>query len=710
MKLKRILSFILSICMIATLFVVPTFADGTSPFSFTVSATKVGVGDTVTVTISNTAMTTIGFAMYLDFDKDLLECTSVTGVDGDEYMGLYKTSGKFPFVEFFVCDSLNHPEEGDTINSDGRFSFGHVFDPATEILAGVTATLTFKAKANGTIEFKFYDANVDQLIQSSPVEVHTCSFEAVVATDNSNLVSAADCENAAVYEKICTCGATNGDTFVSGEALGHSYGEPVQISPADCENPEWLKKVCGTCGDETAPYEGTAALGHDHVAQLVSPADCENAAVYKDVCACGDVDGDPYSVGDPLGHDYQEQLVSPADCVNPEMSKNVCSRCGDETAAFETAPALGHNHVAQLVSPADCENAAVYKDVCACGDEEAPYSVGDPLGHDFSDEYNTTGEDTHWFDCANGCGTKNSEAPHEDADDDKICDVCGKELHKHSYVIKNSDDSGHWNECECGEIDPATGVIPHNFNIKKADSDSHWTACACGATTPAVAHTASDWIYDSIPTMNTSGHRHKECTGCGYVLASEKVDADVNWKDVTYVISATASEGGNVSPAGKSYVSHGSDVTYYFQANLGYEVAYVIIDGSYAGRVDSYTFNNVQASHSIFVVFKEIAPAYDDGYVTPPEIVIPEPSAPSEPAETDSKTYIAAVAKLAELKAVSTAGCTEASAAAFNAAVLALEIAVESHASDDVLIECVANAYLAKANLSIVKNPVTCDD
>ena len=83
MKLKRILSFILSICMLATLFVVPTFADGDHVLSFTVDASKVGVGDTVTVVISNEAMSIDGLAVYLEFNKDLLECISVTGVDGD---------------------------------------------------------------------------------------------------------------------------------------------------------------------------------------------------------------------------------------------------------------------------------------------------------------------------------------------------------------------------------------------------------------------------------------------------------------------------------------------------------------------------------------------------------------------------------------------------------------------------------------------------
>lgn len=74
-----------------------------------------------------------------------------------------------------------------------------------------------------------------------------------------------------------------------------------------------------------------------------------------------------------------------------------------------------------------------------------------------------------------------------------------------------------------------------------------------------------------------------------------------------------------------------------------------------------------------------------------------------------SKTLVAAVAKLAELKAVDTAAYSAESVAAYNAAVAALEAAIEAAAEDDVLLDLIAKAYLAKANLAIA-NPITLDD
>lgn len=87
----------------------------------------------------------------------------------------------------------------------------------------------------------------------------------------------------------------------------------------------------------------------------------------------------------------------------------------------------------------------------------------------------------------------------------------------------------------------------------------------------------------------------------------------------------------------------------------------------------------------------------------------PAPVEPEEPAMT--KTFEAAVAKLAELKAVSTEGFTAESVSAFNEAVARLEIAIKTVAEDDVLLEFIANAYIAKAQLAtiVVENPTTCD-
>ncbi|MBQ7014915.1 MAG: hypothetical protein IJN12_02200 [Clostridia bacterium] len=330
--------------------------------------------------------------------------------------------------------------------------------------------------------------------------------------------------------------------------------------------------------------------------------------------------------------------------------------------AQEEALTVGHDFDeilladdANLVSAADCVNAAVYYKACTvCSAlSTETFEFGTELGHDWATTYSYD-DDNHWFDCSRCAEDKDTAA------------------HNHDTMLKNA--------------------------------DGHWTKCVCGHETELVAHTESPWIYDVRPTMDKAGHRYKECTVCGQVLAAEDIVAeDLGEEVITYVIVASASEGGTISPADKTYVLEGESVVYNFYPEVGYEVAYVMVNGAYLGKLDSYTFANVAHSGSIYVVYKELV-VYDDGYVETPEIVIPE-----DPAASDEALIAVAEAKLAELKAVSTAGCSAKSAAAYDVAVLALELAVENGASGDEIVSLIANAYLAKENLE-VGNAETCDD
>ncbi len=110
---------------------------------------------------------------------------------------------------------------------------------------------------------------------------------------------------------------------------------------------------------------------------------------------------------------------------------------------------------------------------------------------------------------------------------------------------------------------------------------------------------------------------------------------------------------------------------------------------------------NASLKASAYVAARaKVAAAYDALELKP---------APVAPAMT--KTFEAAVAKLAELKAVATEGFTAESVAAFNAAVAALQAGINDVAADDALLELIANAYIAKASLAavVVENPTTCD-
>ena len=70
------------------------------------------------------------------------------------------------------------------------------------------------------------------------------------------------------------------------------------------------------------------------------------------------------------------------------------------------------------------------------------------------------------------------------------------------------------------------GEHTHSYGSEwKYDADNHWHECSCGDKKDVAAHTASDWIIDTPATATADGTKHKECTVCGYTMATETIPA-----------------------------------------------------------------------------------------------------------------------------------------------------------------------------------------
>ena len=74
-----------------------------------------------------------------------------------------------------------------------------------------------------------------------------------------------------------------------------------------------------------------------------------------------------------------------------------------------------------------------------------------------------------------------------------------------------------------------------------------------------------------------------------------------------YTITATAGEGGSITPSGEVSVKEGASQIFAIAAQEGYAIADVLVDGQSVGAVDSYTFENVTANHTIAAVFTRTA-------------------------------------------------------------------------------------------------------
>jgi len=88
-----------------------------------------------------------------------------------------------------------------------------------------------------------------------------------------------------------------------------------------------------------------------------------------------------------------------------------------------------------------------------------------------------------------------------------------------------------------------------------------------------------------------------------------------------HIITATAGEGGTITPSGTVKAEHGKDQKFSIQANTGYRVLDVKVDGISIGVVSEYTFKNVTVDHTIDATFKIAhtitATAGEGGTITP---------------------------------------------------------------------------------------------
>ena len=130
--------------------------------------------------------------------------------------------------------------------------------------------------------------------------------------------------------------------------------------------------------------------------------------------------------------------------------------------------------------------------------------------------------DNHWHECS--CGDKKDVAAHTASD--WIIDT---------PATATADGTKHKECTVCGytmatETIPATGGGEHAHSYGsewKYDADNHWHECSCGDKKDVAAHTASDWIIDTPATATADGTKHKECTVCGYTMATETIPATV---------------------------------------------------------------------------------------------------------------------------------------------------------------------------------------
>ena len=448
-------------------------------------------------------------------------------------------------------------KEYSIIVTDGKATIG-AGSEISKAAQGTTITLTANAAPDGKVFDKWVvesgnttleDANSETttfIMPDSEVSVkatytipHTHTYDQEIQKPET-LKSAADCTNDAVYFKSCSCGEiSTTETFTAaGTQLGHAWASDWSKDTdnhwKECSRCHEKKdeaahdygsdNICDTCGyDKTVPHTHNLTLVP---AKAPTCTEKGNTAYYtcdgcdkwfEDATGASEVTDKTSVILAATGHSASDWKSDNTD----HWKECTVVGCGVIIEGSKAAHTAGEWIID---TPATATTSgSKHKECTVCGytmaTETIPATGGGEHTHSYGSEWKNDA-DNHWHECS--CGDKKDTAAHTAGEwiidtpatattsgsKHKECTVCG-------YTMAT-------------ETIPATGGGEHTHSYGsewKSDADKHWHECSCGDKKDTAAHTAGEWIIDTPATATTSGSKHKECTVCGYTMATETIPA-----------------------------------------------------------------------------------------------------------------------------------------------------------------------------------------
>jgi predicted CXXCH cytochrome family protein len=162
------------------------------------------------------------------------------------------------------------------------------------------------------------------------------------------------------------------------------------------------------------------------------------------------------------------------------------------------------------------------------------------------------------------------------------------------------------------------GFVPNSVTIRAVvfsgagsitDSLDSQVITGSGTTTVPfggnVTYSFNPALHWTVSDVNVNGSHLGAVPSYTFTNAQVNQWIQVNFKQILYTITATAGPNGAIRPTGAIQVVQGSSQSLTLAPNAGYHVATLAIDGGapqvFSGT--SYTFGNIQGSHSIAVTF-----------------------------------------------------------------------------------------------------------
>ncbi|MBO7481023.1 MAG: fibronectin type III domain-containing protein [Bacteroidales bacterium] len=178
------------------------------------------------------------------------------------------------------------------------------------------------------------------------------------------------------------------------------------------------------------------------------------------------------------------------------------------------------------------------------------------------------------------------------------------------------------------DIDTAAGTMPAGdveltvtYNVNSYNLTIHYVYA--DNTLAAQDYTAIVNYGDTYSVESpVIPHYTADQTIVSGTMPAEDKEVTVTYNAITFTITATAGANGTITPNGAVSVNEGADQSFAIAANTGYHIVSVLVDGESVGAVESYTFPNVNADHTIEATFEAntftiTATAGENGTITP---------------------------------------------------------------------------------------------
>ncbi len=438
--MKKLFSFLLSICLICAL-TVPAHAAGSISLKVSASSTTVNRGDTITFTVNVSGSGTVtSYGLQLKYDTSVFEMVSgsctVSGAalsdftPGSGFVVAYRDptvpSGKVGTFTLKVKDSA--PFGTYTVGGTGSAKDGT--ETVSASASGVTITVACKHSYGS---WSKVDGNNHK---------RTCSIcgkdeSAGHSWDSGTVTKPADCQTTGEKQLTCTdCGATKTETVPLAD---HKYSAWTKVDD------DKHTHACSVCGKEETK-------DHTWKSSVIKAANCISDGETKYTCSgCGisytekvskngvhtydhgcDNDCNICGATRTTTHKYSDEWDS-----DKSGHWHACVNCGDKQAAVSHVP----GPEATDDDPQTCT---------ACG-----YILKPSLRHEHVYDDKLTGDENgHWYPCQQ-CTEQKDFAQHAfDNDCDTKCETCGYERTiEHQWAETWShDENGHFHACSvCGE-------------------------------------------------------------------------------------------------------------------------------------------------------------------------------------------------------------------------------------------------------------------